>query len=215
MSARSKYEQELNAMFEKLIRMGRNAELAIEQSVTALKTRDKALAHSVMAEDYQIDAQEREIEQDCLRILLLEHPVAGDFREVSSALKMITDLERIGDQAADIAELTLQFGDEAFLKEPQHIEQMAKIVIGMLKDGVQSYINRDVAVARELNTRDDRVDALFLTVRQELVRLIRQNPQNAEQAVLLLMIAKYLERIGDHAVNVGEWATYAATGDRT
>ena len=121
MSIRTKYEQELSFVFNKLVSMCRATELAIEHSVTALTTRDKELARRVMAEDKDIDVMEREIEQDCLKILLMERPVAGDFRDVSAALKMITDLERIADQAADISEISLRFGDEKFIKEPEHI----------------------------------------------------------------------------------------------
>ena len=144
----------------------------------------------------------------------MEHPVASDFRDVSAALKMITDLERIADQASDISEISLQFGDEEFIKEPEHIEMMAKLVIGMVKDGVTSYINRDLDAARGLEKRDDRVDELFETVKKDLIELIKTNPANADQAILFMMIAKYLERIGDHAVNIGEWVGYAATGSR-
>ena len=214
MSIRTKYEQELSFVFNKLVSMCRATELAIERSVTALTTRDKELARRVMAEDKDIDVMEREIEQDCLKILLMERPVAGDFRDVSAALKMITDLERIADQAADISEISLQFKGEAFIKEPEHIEMMAKIVSGMVKDGVSSYINRDLGLAKGLDERDDRVDELFETVKRDLVDLIMQNPKNADQAILFMMIAKYLERIGDHAVNIGEWVEYASTGVR-
>ena len=180
----------------------------------ALKTRDDYLAREVMAGDKNVDHAEREIEQDCLKILLMEHPVAGDFRDVSAALKMITDLERIADQAADISEISLQFKGEEFIKEPEHIEMMAKIVSAMVKDGVTSYINRDLELAKGLDKRDDRVDELFETVKSDLVELIKQNPKNADQAILFMMIAKYLERIGDHAVNIGEWVEYASTGSR-
>lgn len=212
MSIRSKYEGELAHVFIKLVNMCHAVELAIEKSINALKHRDENLAKEVMSEDKNIDNAEREIEQDCLKILLMEHPVASDFREVSAALKMITDLERIADQAADISEISLQFKGEKFIKEPEHIELMAKLVIGMVKDGVASYINRDLETARGLDKRDDRVDELFETVKTDLVELIKQNSANADQAILFMMIAKYLERIGDHAVNIGEWAEYAATG---
>ncbi len=212
MSIRNKYEKELSLVLNKLIDMCHAAQMAIEKSINALKLRDDDLALEVMREDKQIDRAEREIEQDCLKILLMEHPVASDFRDVSAALKMITDLERIADQAADISEISLQFGNQKFIKEPEHIEMMAKLVIGMVRDGVNSYINRDVEVARGLEKRDDRVDELFETVKRELVNLIKQNPDNADQAILFMMIAKYLERIGDHAVNIGEWVEYAATG---
>lgn len=214
MSIRAKYEKELNLVFNKLIEMCHDTELAIEKSVTALKTRDAELAKQVVSEDKTIDNEERDIEQDCLKILLMEHPVAGDFRDVSAALKMITDLERIADQAADISELSLQFGDEEFIKEPEHIEMMAKLVMGMVKDGVTSYIKKDIKTAKGLDKRDDRVDELFETVKRDLVELIKSDPSNADQAILFMMIAKYLERIGDHAVNIGEWTEYAATGSR-
>ena len=212
MSIRNKYESELRLVFNKLIAMCRATELAIEKSVTALKQRDSSLAHEVMDEDKYIDNMEREIEQDCLKILLMEHPVASDFRDISAAIKMITDLERIADQAADISEISLQFGDEKFIKEPEHIALMATLAISMVKDGVDSYINRDMEAARSLDSRDDRVDLLFETVKSDLIELIKQDPANADQAILFMMIAKYLERIGDHAVNIGEWAEYAATG---
>lgn len=214
MSIRAKYEKELNLVFNKLIEMCHDTELAIEKSVTALKTRDAELAKQVVSEDKTIDNEERDIEQDCLKILLMEHPVAGDFRDVSAALKMITDLERIADQAADISELSLQFGDEEFIKEPEHIEMMAKLVMGMVKDGVTSYIKKDIKTAKGLDKRDDRVDELFETVKRDLIELIKSDPANADQAILFMMIAKYLERIGDHAVNIGEWTEYAATGSR-
>ena len=212
MSIRNKYESELRLVLNKLIAMCRATELAIEKSVTALKQRDSLLAHEVMDEDKYIDNMEREIEQDCLKILLMEHPVASDFRDISAALKMITDLERIADQAADISEISLQFGNEKFIKEPEHIALMATLAISMVKDGVDSYINRDVETARSLDSRDDRVDLLFETVKSDLIELIKQDPANADQAILFMMIAKYLERIGDHAVNIGEWVEYAATG---
>ncbi len=212
MSIRNKYETELSRLYGKLVAMCHAVEDAIVRSVTALRTRDAAMAKQVMDDDRKIDLAEREIEQDCLKILLMERPVAGDFREISAALKMITDLERIADQAADISELSLQFGEEKFIKEPEHILEMSRLAVGMVKDGVQSYINRDLETARGLDKRDDRIDELFVTVNRDLVALIRENPDNAEQAILFMMIAKYLERIGDHAVNIGEWAEYVQTG---
>ncbi len=212
MSIRNKYEDELLQVSGKLIKMCRATELAIENSINALVNRDSEMSKEVIAEDKTIDNMEHDIEQDCLKILLMEHPVAGDFRDVSAALKMITDLERIADQAADISEIALSFGDEEFIKEPEHIMLMAKLAIGMVKDGVQSYINRDLELALSLDRRDDRVDMLFETVKNDLVELIKQSAKNADQAILFMMIAKYLERIADHAVNIGEWVEYAVTG---
>lgn len=212
MSIRSKYEAELALVFNKLIAMCRAVETAIEKSVTALVKRDRDMSAEVISGDKYVDNLEHEIEQDCLKILLMEHPVASDFRDVSAALKMITDLERISDQAADISEIALQFGDEDFIKEPEHITLMAHLAIDMVKDSVQSYINRDIELARSLDRRDDRVDQLFETVKGDLVELIRKDGKNADQAILFMMIAKYLERIADHAVNIGEWVEYAVTG---
>jgi len=214
MSSRARYEKELKGITDNFVLMCRYIELAIVKCIKALLDRDFELVNEVFEEDKVIDKLEREIEQSCLRILLMEHPVANDFHEVSAALKMITDLERIGDQARDIAEITTQFGDEEYIKKLEHIPQMAVIVVQMVKDGIQAYINRDLALARSLDTTDDKVDSLFNTVMSDLTALIKKNPDNAEQAIMLMMITKYLERIGDHAVNIGEWVEYAITGFR-
>lgn len=214
MSVRNKYEEELAVVFGKLVSMCRDTESAIEKAVRGLVSRDRQILQKVINDDKYIDDLEHEIERDCLKILLMENPVAGDFRDVSAALKMITDLERIADQAADISEIALQFENEEFIKEPEHILLMAELAIKMVKDGVQSYINRDLELARALDERDNKIDALFDTVKSDLVGLIRANGKNADQAILFMMIAKYLERIADHAVNIGEWAEYAVTGCR-
>ncbi|MCL2167378.1 MAG: phosphate signaling complex protein PhoU [Clostridiales bacterium] len=214
MFIRSRYEEELKDVFDSLIQMCRHIETAIEKSIKALTDRDLGLAKEVCEDDKLIDKMERDIEQSCLRILLMEHPVANDFHEVSAALKMITDLERIGDQARDIADITTQFGDEEYIDKLEHIPQMAMIAIQMVKDGVQAYINHDLSLARSLDRTDDKVDDLFLIVMRDLTALIKKNPDNAEQAILFMMITKYLERIGDHAVNIGEWVEFAITGER-
>ena len=212
MSIRARYEKELKDVFNNLVLMCRHIELAIENCVKALSERNVELAKEVYAEDKLIDKMERDIEQSCLKILMMESPVAGDFREVAAALKMITDLERIGDQARDIAEITTQFGSEEYIGKLEHIPQMAVIVIQMVKDGVHAYINRDLTLARSLDKTDDKVDKLFNTVMADLTALIKKNPDSAEQAIMFMMITKYLERIGDHAVNIGEWVEYAITG---
>ncbi|MCL2519121.1 MAG: phosphate signaling complex protein PhoU [Oscillospiraceae bacterium] len=213
MSTRARYEKELKGIIDSLVLMCRHIEVAIEKCVKALVERDFDLAKEVFEIDNVIDKMERDIEQSCLKILMMEQPVASDFREVSAVLKMITDLERIGDQARDIAEITTQFGDEEYIKKVVHIPQMAIIVIQMVKDGIQSYINRDIELARSLDRTDDKVDELFNIVMNDLIALIKKNPENAEQAVMFIMIDKYLERIGDHAVNIGEWVEYAITGE--
>ena len=213
MSIRANYEKELRGISDNLVLMCRHIEVAIEKCVKSLTERDFELAKEVYEEEKRVDDLERDIEQSCLKILLMEHPVASDFREVSAALKMITDLERIGDQARDIAEITTQLGDDGeYMKKLPHITQMAVIVIQMVKDGVQAYINHDIELARSLDATDDKVDELFNTVTSDLIALIKKNPDNAEQAIMFMIITKYLERIGDHAVNIGEWVEYAITG---
>ncbi|MCL2228085.1 MAG: phosphate signaling complex protein PhoU [Oscillospiraceae bacterium] len=212
MSIRTRYERELKEIFDKLVLMCRHIEVAIEKSVRSLTERDAGLAKEVFEAEELVDRMERDIEQACLKILMMEQPVARDFREVSAVLKMITDLERIGDQARDIAEISMQLGSEQYIKKLVHIPQMAVIVIQMVKDGVQSYINRDVELARSLDRTDDKVDELFNLVMSELIELVKKNPEKAEQAAMFIIINKYLERIGDHAVNIGEWVEYAITG---
>lgn len=213
MSIRARYESEVNGVFDNLIVMCRHIEVAIEKSILALINRDRELAAQVYEEEKVIDRLERDIESSCLKIILMEQPVAKDFRELSAALKMITDLERIGDQARDIAEITMQFGDEKYIKDLVHIPQMANLVIQMVKDGVQAYINHDLELARSLDKTDDKVDELFNIVMNDLISLIKKNPDNAEQAILFMLITKYIERIGDHAVNIGEWVAYSITGN--
>ena len=212
MSIRARYDKELKGIFDNLVLMCRHSESAIEKCVKVLNERDVDLVSEVFEEDKLIIKMERDIEEACLKLLMMEQPVASDFREVSAALKMITDLERIGNQARDIAEITAQFGSEDYIKKSVHIPLMTEIVIQMVKDGVHSYINKDVELARSLDKTDDKVDSLFNTVMADLTAAIKKNPETAEIAIMLMMITKYLERIGDHAVNIGEWVEYAITG---
>jgi len=212
MPARAKYEKDLSEIFDRLVLMCRYIESAIEKSVKAFIERDFELVQEVFAEDKIVDKLERKIEKACLRLLVMQQPVASDFREVYAALKMITDLERIGDQARDIAEITTRTESEEYTGKLENIHQMAVIVIQMVKDGIQAYINRDLELARSIETTDDKVDELFNVIRNEIVAQVKKAPDGAEQAIMLLMVTKYLERIGDHAVNLGEWVEYAATG---
>lgn len=211
---RNKYDKELKEVFNKLATMCREVIMMIESSIKALTTHDAQLAQEIIQYDAKIDKLEKDIEDDCLKLLLMEQPVAKDFREISSALKMITDLERIGDQASDICDISLKIEKEDFIKKLEHIPYMAQITIQMVKDGVNSYINQDLILAKSLNEKDDEVDSLFNIIKSDLIQLINSNPENADQAILLMMITKYLERIGDHAVNIGEWVEYSITGVR-
>jgi len=213
MIRRANYERELQNIFDNLVLMCRYVESILEKCVQALTNRDPELAREIHEEEKLIDGLERDIENACLKLLVMQQPVASDFREVTAALKMITDLERIGDQAWDIADITTQFKCDGHIKNMEHITQMATIVSQMAKDGVQAYINRDLELARSVDVTDDKVDELFNIVMADLVASVKENPEDAEQAIMLMMITKYLERIGDHAVNISEWVEYAITGD--
>ena len=211
MSIRKKYFVELEEINQKLLLMQKKVISAIQESINALLNKDSLLIEDTFRKEKEIDSLERDIEQECLKILLMEHPVAGDFREVSAALKMITDLERIGDNARDICEIALQFNGKTYIKRLEHIPEMAKNAIAMVKDSVQSYIDQDLELARGLDKRDDRVDDLFEIVKKDLILLIKLDSSSADDAIMILMIAKYLERIADHAVNIGEWVDYCLT----
>lgn len=209
---REYYESQLATLNTEMIQMGALCEDAISGAIQALLEDNKSLAEKVGNIEMQVDQYERDIERLCMRLLLMQQPVATDLRVVSSALKMISDLERIGDQAFDISDITKHVSFREY-ESKVHIKEMAKAVISMVTDSVDSYVKKDVDLAKKVAKADDQVDALFLKVREELVALVRTNQDMAEGALDLLMIAKYLERIGDHAVNVAEWVIYAITGD--
>ena len=208
----NRYEGKIKKVEDRLLTMCFLAQKAIEKSIIALKNKDKELAKEIIINDKDIDDLNREIENSCLNILLMYQPYASEFREISGALKMITDLERIGDYAVDIAEIVLTFKDEDYIKKVEHIPLMGNLIIDMVKDSVQAFINKDYESARLLNEKDDKVDEIFAGIKEELVKLICINNANIEQAINFMMIAKYLERIGDHAVNIGEWVDYEVTG---
>jgi len=209
---RERFEKKLRNVSDKLVLMCRHIESAIENCIKLLVERDLDLVHEVQKDHKRIDKLERKIERNCMKLLVMEQPVAGDFRKISATMKMITDLERIGDQAWDIAEITTQFGEKCYMQELDKIPLMARIVIQMVRDGVQAYINNDLKLARALEAADDKVDDLFKTIMADVIALIKKDQDNAEHAIMLMMITKYLERIGDHAVNIGEWVEYAITG---
>ena len=211
---RTHFDEQLEKLHLELIRMGALCEDAISAAAKALLDQDPDLAAKAQEAEEEIDRAEGDVERLCMQLLLRQQPVAKDLREVSSALKMISDLERIGDQAADIAELS---GYVAGASETgrTHIGEMARATIAMVTDSVDSFVHRDLALARSVFAADDRVDALFADVKREIVRLISEDSAKAEEALDLLMIAKYFERIGDHATNVAEWVEYSLTGVHT
>jgi len=211
---RTKFDEQLNILNESLVEMGKTVEVAIRDANKALVERDIDLAKRIMASDDTIDDMEKEIERLCLKIILRQQPVAGDLRLVSAVMKMITDLERIGDHAADISELTIFMAQtgKPYIKKLEHIPMMAKETIEMLNSAIEAFIKKDVDLAKKVIAKDDIVDDLFTQIKAELVELIKQDSSNTDQAVDFIMIAKYFERIGDHAVNIAEWVEFSLTG---
>ena len=160
-----------------------------------------------------VSNQERQIEGMCMKLLLCQQPVASDLRMISSALKMITDMERIAVQSAEISELTIRMEETPYIKKLEHVQQMAKETILMVVKSIDAFVNKDLELAQEVISMDDVVDDLFIKIKQELIGLINQDASNGEQATDLLMIGKYFERIGDHAVNIAQWVTFSITGE--
>lgn len=209
----NRFDRQLSRLNDELIEMGGMIEKAIEEAISALVKQDAGLAKYVISNDDEIDNQEKKIERLCLKLLLRQQPVARDLRLISSALKMITDMERIGDHAVDIAEIALCIVDCRYIKKLEHIQQMAKETTVMLVGSIDAYVNKDLEKAREVIEHDDIVDELFLKVKKELIDIICKDVNCGEQAADLLMIAKYFERIGDHATNISEWVIFSITGE--
>lgn len=209
---RNTFDRELDQLNTELIEMGALIENAIDRAVGALFENDEGLAASAMEFDAEVDQKERDIENRCLRLLLQQQPVARDLRAISAALKMVTDMERIGDQAGDIAEITLRLGKRVDLRRVNHISLMAKAAIRMVRESIDAFVARSMDLARRVIDADDVVDGCFGEVRDDLIRILRHDSADAEDAIDLLMIAKYFERIGDHAVNIAEWVIYSITG---
>ena len=209
---RTEFEKELEQLHLRLIRMGGLVEEAIDRSVTALEKNDRAIARSVMQNDKQIDDLEREIETLCLRLLLRQQPVAKDLRAISTALKIVTDMERIGDHAVGIADILLRIEKPTLSQAVEHIPLMAHVALSMVKDSGIAVVHSDMKFSREVMARVDEVDHLFHTIQQEIIAILVKNNDKADEAVDLLMIAKYIERIGDHAENIGQWVIFNLTG---
>ncbi|NLI66003.1 MAG: phosphate signaling complex protein PhoU [Tissierellia bacterium] len=209
---RSHFDNELEILNNELIKMGSLVESKIEDSIKALINRDTALAKEIMTRDDEVDDMEKAIENRCLQLIIRHHPVASDLRLISSILKMITDLERIGDQAADIAEISLLLADQEYIKELRDIPKMAEATIKMLKNSIDAFVNKSLDLAHEVIAFDDVVDDLFDIVKDDLIDFINRDIKYGEQAINFIMIAKYLERIGDHAQNIAEWVVFSITG---
>ena len=207
---RNRFDEQLFELNREIIEMGAMCEEAIASAAKALSANDKELASRVRENGSAIDQMERDIENRCMKLLLHQQPVARDLRLISAALKMITDMERIGDQAEDIAEiiefLNLKTGNISF------IEDMARETVQMVTESVDAFVKRDVALAEAVLAHDDVVDNYFEKTKCDIIKLISEKPNDGEFALDLLMISKYFERIGDHATNIAEWVIYAATG---
>ena len=209
---RKQYDLELDELNTLLIKMAATVEQAVSDAMTALKNRDKDLAISVSDNDRDVDRMERQIEDMCLMLLLKQQPVAGDLRFISAALKIITDLERIGDHAQDICEISLTMDDKPLSVTTDLITRMFEESTAMIKMAVDAFITKDEDLATQCINHDDVVDDLFVQVRENLIHKLQSGQDDPEESVDLLQIAKYLERVGDHAQNIGEWVIFSLTG---
>ena len=209
---RTRFDQQLELLNQELTQMGALCEYAISVAAKAFLDNDKSLLPAVFSADSEIDQKERDIESLCLKLLLQQQPVAKDLRVISSAIKMISDMERIGDQASDIAEITRHLG-ELDINSRLHIGDMARSTIKMVTDSVAAFVRKDLVAARAVIEYDDVVDELFDKVKSELVELLRDDSAASSLCLDMLMIAKYFERIGDHATNIAEWVEFSITGE--
>lgn len=209
---REYFDLELKALNDKLIEMGALVEGAIKNTITIITNGEYDKLETSRIIEEKINKMEREIQSYCLNLLLLQSPVAGDLRTVSSALKMITDLERIGDQAIDIAEMSTYLKDCENIYSMTHLSEMAERSSNMVTTAINAFVKKDLKLAKTVATMDDAIDDLFNKVKQEVVDIINANKELDQQAIDVLLIAKYFEKIGDHAENIGEWVVFSITG---
>ena len=206
---RNKFDAQLKNLKEEMIRMGVTIEQNIQKAIDAFVRSDILIATDIMQQDAEIDKMQRDIEAICFNLLIQQQPVAKDLREITAAMKMVTDMERIGDHAADISEITIMLADSAQVGNYETILKMAGEASIMLTQSIDAFTGKDKQKAEEVIKHDDVVDELFDQVKLELIELIKNDPKRGEQEIDMLMIAKYLERIGDHATNIAEWVIYA------
>jgi len=207
---RNKFDAQLSKLNDMLIEMGAQIETAIAMAVKALQEQDMQLAQKAVAFDDEIDQKEKDVEALCLKLLLQQQPVARDLRLISAALKMITDMERIGDQAADIAATVMKLDGGSFTNA--HISAMAVATAKMVTDSIDAFVKKDLDLAKAVIRSDEKVNALFRAVQRDLILRLRGDSENGERIINLLMVAKYFERIGDHAKNIAEWVVFSITG---
>lgn len=213
-TTRKSFHTELAKLQEEILRMGTAVEEAIHLAVKSLKDRDSDLAKKVIMNDDQVDRLELAIEKKCLNLLALQQPMASDLRVIGTALKLITDLERMADYAADIAKVTIRLEGQPLIKPLIDIPRMAEITQVMVRDALTAYVDRNLNLAYEMSKRDHEVDHLYNQVFRELLTFMMEDPRTIQQATYLLFVARYLERIADHATNIGEWIVYMVTGER-
>lgn len=209
---RNQFDRQLNTLNGELIQMGHMVEQAIEHAIEAMVHQDAEKARQNMEFDSEVDQQEKDIETLCMKLLMKQQPVARDLRLISAALKMITDMERIGDQAADISELALCLVNEKELPMMDRMKQMSQECMLMVMKALEAFVAKDIEMAKKVIARDDVIDAMFDDTKKEVIELIQNHGAGAEVATDLLMVAKYFERIGDHATNIAEWVIFSVNG---
>ncbi len=206
---RSKFDEQLLELNKEMIEMGNKIILSIKNAIEALVARDENMAKAIMESDAEVDHLQKKIEGICFNLLIQQQPVARDLRIVTAAMKMVTDMERIGDHAADISEMTILMGQNSQIDKFEHISQMATETMIMLNHSIEAYVEKNVIKAKEVIEHDDIVDDLFVEAKKDVIELILNSPSEGEGATDILMIAKYFERIGDHATNIAEWVIYS------
>ena len=206
---RSKFDEQLHLLNQEMMQMGSMMEDSIQKAINALIDQNVELAKKIMDNDTQIDHEQKKIENLCFNLLMQQQPVAKDLRVISAAMKMVTDMERIGDHAADISEMTILMSKTPYVPNLEHINRMASETVQMLIRSIEAYVEKDMKKAVDVIASDDVVDDLFDKNKAELIEQIQREPQSAESAADMLMVAKYFERIGDHATNIAEWVIFA------
>ena len=206
---RSKFDEQLKTLNEEMMHMGSMIEESIQKAIEAFIHQDADSAKAIMEGDSEIDREQKKIESLCFNLLMQQQPVARDLRTISAAMKMVTDMERIGDHAADISEMTILMSKTKYIPNLEHINRMASETVQMLIRSIEAYVEKDMEKAVDVIASDDVVDDLFDKNKAELIEQIQREPQSAESAADMLMVAKYFERIGDHATNIAEWVIFA------
>jgi len=207
------FDKELEDLHQNLIKMGSLVEESIERTIIALKKQDVEMAREIFKDDDIIDEMERSIERKCMNLIARQQPLAKDLRVISTALKIITDMERIADHSSDIAEITIRMAKEKYIKPLIDVPKMAKLAKDMVNKAIDAYVRLDLELALSVCRSDDAVDELFYKIVLELINLMKNDPKSIEQAIDFMFIAKYLERMADHATNIGEWVAFVITGE--